>query len=289
MSRSEFVSLMDQACELLYKLSSTGHEEELKLLRQGISEYESSGQAQRLKNTVLALESFTVYVKDNVANFKIRDHGVKEVGASCLDALSLIMSFYKRVSLEDCFKWCGQLNTLDFPSKFNTSNVTSMNSMFGECESLTSLDLSIFDTSNVTDMNCMFRGCSNLSSLDLSTFITSSVTDMSYMFYGCRSLSSLNLSTFNTNSVTDMIGMFYECRALKSLDLSTFDTSSVRDMLGMFSACYKLSSLDLSTFNTSSFTDMSGMFKECYWLKEVYVKDERIRSKLPSWVSVKTE
>ena len=60
-------------------------------------------------------------------------------------------------------------------------------------------------------------------------------------------------------------------------------------MLGMFSECNSLSLLDLSTFNTRSVRDMTVMFKECYWLKEVYVKDERIRSKLPSWVSVKTE
>ena len=128
-----------------------------------------------LNNTVLVLELFTVYVKHNVTNFKIGDHSIKEVGTSCLDALSLIMSFYKRVSLEDCFKWCAQLNTLDFPSTFNTSNVISMNSMFVECKSLTSLDLSTFNTSNVADMSCMFRGRSSLISLNLSAFNTTSV------------------------------------------------------------------------------------------------------------------
>ena len=44
----------------------------------------------------------------------------------------------------------------------DTSNVTSMQSMFTSCSSLTSLDLSNWDTSNVTDMGWVFNGCSSL-------------------------------------------------------------------------------------------------------------------------------
>ena len=59
--------------------------------------------------------------------------------------------------------------------KIDTSNVTDMNSMFGDCGSLTSLDLSSFDTSNVTIMGYMFEGCSALTSLTLtSSFFNSS-------------------------------------------------------------------------------------------------------------------
>ena len=44
----------------------------------------------------------------------------------------------------------------------DTSSVTDMNYMFGDCDALTSLDLSTFDTSKVTDMNYMFGYCSAL-------------------------------------------------------------------------------------------------------------------------------
>ena len=44
------------------------------------------------------------------------------------------------------------------------SNVTSLENMFYEYLSLTSLDLSNFDTSNVTNMDKMFYGCSYLTS-----------------------------------------------------------------------------------------------------------------------------
>ena len=89
--------------------------------------------------------------------------------------------------------------------KIDTSNVTDMNFMFGECNALTSLDVSSFNTSNVTDMNYMFGECSALTSLDLSSFDTSNVTDMSYMFDGCNSLTSLTLTSsfFNSSEVTE--------------------------------------------------------------------------------------
>ena len=63
--------------------------------------------------------------------------------------------------------------------------------------------------------------------------------------------------------------MFYRCKNLVSLDLSTFDTNNVGpdDFL---SGC-------------------SNMFDGCSKLEEVYVKDERIKSKLPDGTTVKTK
>ena len=89
--------------------------------------------------------------------------------------------------------------------KIDTSNVTDMNYMFGDCSALTSLDLRSFNTSNVTDMSNMFGYCQSLTSLDLSNFDTSNVTDMSNMFSGCSALTSLTLTSsfFNSSAVTE--------------------------------------------------------------------------------------
>ena len=154
-------------------------------------------------------------------------------------------------------------------SKLNTSNVTSMHSMFNDCKALTSLDLSSFDTTKVTIMYSMFRDCNALTSLDVSSFDTRSVTNMCDMFNGCGSLTSLDLLSFNTNKVTDMYSMFRDCNALTSLDLSSFDTRSVTDMGDMFSDCNALTSLDLSAFDTANVTDMGGMFYGCKALTEL--------------------
>ena len=115
--------------------------------------------------------------------------------------------------------------------KIDTSNVTNMYYMFGECYSLTSLDLSSFNTSNVTNMYGMFGVCESLTSLDLSSFNTSNVTDMSYMFASCSALTSLDLSSFDTSNVTDMSYMFDGCTSLTSLKLTSsfFNSSAVTE------------------------------------------------------------
>ena len=43
-----------------------------------------------------------------------------------------------------------------------TDNITKINYMFFECNSLINIDLSNFNTQNVTDMSCMFFGCKTL-------------------------------------------------------------------------------------------------------------------------------
>ena len=45
--------------------------------------------------------------------------------------------------------------------------------MFNGCSSLPSLDVTNFDTSNVTTMASMFMSCSSLPSLDVTNFDTS--------------------------------------------------------------------------------------------------------------------
>ena len=116
---------------------------------------------------------------------------------------------------------------------------------------------------NATSCYSMFENCLSLTTLDLSNFDTSNVTDMSYMFRGCTSLTSLNISNFNTSRVTDMCAIFSDCSSLTSLDLSNFDTSNVINMSWMFESCLKLTALDLSNFNTSKVTDISYMFLDC--------------------------
>lgn len=109
----------------------------------------------------------------------------------------------------------------------------SAGSMFSNCKSLTSLDLSKFNTSNVTNMSSMFFYCSALTSLDLSgSFNTSNVTNMNSMFEGCNKLTSLDLSNFrNSYKLSSVNNMFKDCRALKFLDLSNAAKDKIPDMI----------------------------------------------------------
>ena len=88
----------------------------------------------------------------------------------------------------------------------NTSNVTSMESMFTGCQSLKSLDLSNFDTSRVESMRSMFKDCTNLEILDISNFDAPSYSDYCMrMFKNCQNLKFIIL---NNKEVKFKIGDF---------------------------------------------------------------------------------
>ena len=93
--------------------------------------------------------------------------------------------------------------------------LTSTNSMFYECCTMKSIDLSSFNATKVKNMSHMFDGCSSLKSIDLSSFNTSNVNDMSFMFDGCSSLKSIDLSSFDTSNVNNMKFMLFECNSLE--------------------------------------------------------------------------
>ena len=172
-----------------------------------------------------------------------------------------------------CYKmfYCCKLKSLDL-SNFDTSSVTSMWSMFRDCEKLSELDVSHFDTSNVTSMGAMFYHCYRLIKLDLSNFDTSNVTSMWAMFHHCYSLIKLDLSNFDTSSVTSMGYMFCYCKSLKELDLSHFKMTQVKSIGSMFKDCKSLISLNLSGFDSGNLNlirmskddiVIGGMFDGC--------------------------
>ena len=161
-------------------------------------------------------------------------------------------------------------------SKLDTSKATSMNNMFTNSTSLTSINgIESMNVSNVSDANGMFNTCSSLSTLDLSGWNTSKIASANAMFQNCSGLTSLNVSGWDTSKVENMGDMFNGCIGLTSLDLSNFDTSNVTNMNYMFSCMQSsnLLKLDLSNFNTSKVTNMYGMFNWCIYLQELDIRN----------------
>ena len=171
---------------------------------------------------------------------------------------------------------CPKIVTLDV-SSWNTSNITTMYFLFGECSSLNSLDLTSWNTSNVKNMYGLFYKCYNLTSLNLSTWDTSKVTDMGSLFESCYKLESINLSNWNTMNVSNMQAMFRNCGII-SLDLSKLDTRLVTNISYMFNLCDKLKNLDLSGWDTTNITNMNLMFSGCRSLETLDLSDWKIRS-----------
>ena len=82
-----------------------------------------------------------------------------------------------------------KLTSIKGLENLNTSNINNMSKMFGNCSSLTELDLRGFDTSNVTDMSMMFYACSNLKTIYVGKgWTTTSGANCLKLFKGCTSL-----------------------------------------------------------------------------------------------------
>ena len=180
---------------------------------------------------------------------------------------------FKDARLKDCSWWFSGfkgLTTITHLEYLNTSQVTNMQYMFSNCESLEALDLSTFNTENVTNMSNMFYYCKSLKSLNLSSFNTSKVNYMGSMFSNCESLTALNLSSFNTENISDYEYMFFCCKSLTALDLSSFNSKEILNTSSMFTSCIALKTIDISSFDTSKTTDMSLMFSGCSALETIY-------------------
>ena len=207
---------------------------------------------------------FNLKTKDNTYYYELfKEYKGTELDVSNLDTSNV-------TTMNRMFHDCNNLTSLDV-NKWDTSNVTNMGSMFYSCSSLTQLDLSNFDTTNVTDMQSMFYSCYKLTSLDVSNWDVSNVTNMYCMLSDCRSLTSLDISNFNTSNVTRMDYLFNECKNLTSLDVSNFDTINVINMQNMFYNCMNLTSLDLSNFNTTNVTNTKNMFRYCDKLHTIHL------------------
>lgn len=148
---------------------------------------------------------------------------------------------------------------LVYAPNINTSNVTSMGSMFINCTLLTTVPL--YNTSNVTNMKSMFLSCKSLTSVP--AFDTSKVTNMYQMFYECASIKSV--PAFNTSNVTDMYQMFADCTNLQTIP--AFDTSKITNMYYLFRNCTNLTTIP--ELDTSKVTNFDSMFYNCSSLKTI--------------------
>jgi len=174
--------------------------------------------------------------------------------------------------MDSLFENCISLTSINL-SSFDTSQTISMENMFSYCTLLQEIDISNFNLSLVTSMAYMFSFCKLLNSIILPSLTELSVINLSHMFSDCNSLLSLDLSEFDASNAVYMDNMFSGCKYLNYLNLENFDTECVIDMSFMFSGCFSLTSLNLSSFNTISVKLMNGLFYGCESLKSLDLFD----------------
>ena len=230
--------------------------------------FSGSGWSMPTKEHIKSFKRSTVAPDNSVTTINIEDPDLSDYEIKAwYNAVDQSVYYYAPISTtylnpnsKGMFQWFTKMETIDLAG-FDTSEVTSMNTMFYTMNSLKSIDVSGFNTSNVTDMYAMFDQTGVIEQLNVSNFDTSNVTDMKWMFFGLNKLKKLNLTNFDTSKVTNMYGMFDAMTDVSEIKFGTnFNTRNVTNMGRMFSRTSSIQQLDLSHFNTVSVTAMNDMF-----------------------------
>lgn len=188
-----------------------------------------------------------VYKFDSNDSFRkfiriIRDHDAyHDLNLNWIDTSEVTMMDY--LFCNSCFN--GDI------SKWDVSNVCSMEYMFGDC-CYFNRDISNWDTRNVRTMRRMF--CGTKFNRDISNWDTRNVTDMEGMF--ASSDFNRDISNWNTHNVRTMKNMFRKSRF--NQDISKWDVSNVTNMCDMFyESCFDG---DISNWDVFNVTCVTGMF-----------------------------
>lgn len=89
--------------------------------------------------------------------------------------------------------------------------------MFGQCTSLTSIDLEGCDTSEINSITHICDSCTNLTSVSLKGCDLSNVVSAYEAFIGCTSLTEVDFSGCDLSNVSNYSGAFTDCDALQTI------------------------------------------------------------------------
>ena len=178
-----------------------------------IATYESSTQTLTFKKLVgETLPENSAWVEDGTRVAIINNN----IGNGTIVHIVFDKSFstYTPTSLLNFFSYLPKLETITGLEYLNTEKATDMSSMFYNCSSLTSLDVTHFNTAKVTDMSFMFASCGALTTIYVSDkFVTDKVTKGSNMFNNCKNLKGFissktghTCANYKTGYFTKLVG-----------------------------------------------------------------------------------
>jgi len=154
------------------------------------------------------------------------------------------------------FYGCNNLDLSGVSDFINLSTTSTLENTFRDCTSLTTINnVEYWDTSNITSFVNTFDGTSF--NQDIGGWEVSGVTDMSFMFFNNATFNQ-DISGWNVSNVTNMSGMFNNA-TLFNQDIGSWNVSNVTDMSFMFSNATSFNQ-DIGLWNVSNVTNMYLMF-----------------------------
>lgn len=151
-------------------------------------------------------------------------------------------SLTQLLNCKNLFKGCKRLTSIvSIPT---LRSIQTFESMYEDCELLTSISLSL-DNFSISTINCekMFKNCKNLTSI---TFVDTAddewnkVRECKEMFYNCQSLTSINLNSINLSQITTADRMFSGCTNLTTISLNDYVEELPITATDMFASCSNL-------------------------------------------------
>ncbi|MCY3410000.1 MAG: BspA family leucine-rich repeat surface protein [Candidatus Heimdallarchaeota archaeon] len=187
-------------------------------------------------------------------------------------------------TLIQAFAGCSSLGDQGYIDHWNTSEITSMNALFGSAVTF-NMSIGDWDVSKVTDMYQLFHLAIAFNQ-PIGEWNVSSVTSMDGIFWDARAFNqplddwdishvttlriafndaevfNQPIGSWNTSQVTDMYKMFGSAPKFNQ-PIGNWDVSRVTVMQRMFSGAVTFNQ-DLSGWNTSQVQDMMNMFTSAY-------------------------
>jgi surface protein len=162
-------------------------------------------------------------------------------------------------SMEAAFFGCNNLNisATDVP---DLSLVSNMSSMFRNCSNLTGpANINTWNTSNVTSMYSMFYNALDFNQ-PIDNWNTSNVVSMFNMFFGASNFNQ-PIGNWNTSGVTDMYRMFADAISFNE-PIGNWNTTNVINMNSMF---YGASNFNqpIGNWNLTSLISNTNMLDNC--------------------------
>ena len=184
----------------------------------------------------------------------------------------------KGVNCNTTFEKCSNLKTVILPKNFKNNYAGGM---FNACRNLTEIiNHENMDMNNCSTTLSMFKNCSSLASLDVSKWGMGGILNTtSYMFDGCINLTSLDVSNWD-NSTWNSCDCIFKNTGLYTIDISNW-TSTTRsntgsapakrtNLLGMFRECPNLTEvIGLESIIGEDIKSLTYLFYKCPKLKSI--------------------
>lgn len=180
--------------------------------------------------------------KINIENFTLTSActSFNSMFFNCYNLVYLNLSHWNvsgGISFADMFNTCFNLKVLNLSTWEISDACTALNGMFNTCRNLERLivDFSEWDTSNVTTLNSMFYSCNSLHQvIDLSDWDVKKVTTVVSMFRYSSNIPTIILDNWKLDSVTTVATWFDSCEGLETISTTGVTINSELTTAGTF-------------------------------------------------------